>query len=247
MFFDRQKRPAESVEEQNKKKSTSNKKTPCAGISDETWTRPELIHWIKDCITNSPSLYHRAPPRHQLCKDMFCLKESELDSDQKKELAKNIKAQSTGELIEVKVSKPYSQFLANYTFLIVLHLERWWSFVKIVMHCIPIAALSLQSILSMHRATRSNMPAKTTCLRTCSKQGDDVTLSSTYLRKVLNRPHNLVITRFGARSASTPAKEFSITLTLSKGLYRQSVYEPSAKQMGNEPQGCVSNQKLTVS
>lgn len=97
MFFEQQgkKRPSASEEQGQKKKTSSDQSTPCAGISDETWTRPESVHWIEDCITQSPSIYHGAPPRHQLCQELFGMKESELDTEQKDKLAKTIKARST--------------------------------------------------------------------------------------------------------------------------------------------------------
>lgn len=113
MFFERRdpKRLGENVQEQKIKKSTSNQRTPWKGISNETWTQTKCVHWNQGCITNSPSIYHGAPSRHQVYKDLFGLQESELDSEEDKGLANTIKAQST---CGINQSKKHQSHLLNF-------------------------------------------------------------------------------------------------------------------------------------
>jgi hypothetical protein len=65
-------------------------------LNDNTWERPRSTYKIKQCIEGSPSIYHGAPPRHDICFELFgTTKESELNAEQSQTLLQELESRST--------------------------------------------------------------------------------------------------------------------------------------------------------
>lgn len=98
LLFDTSKKQTAPQTNTENKRLNLGRETPCLGISDQTWKRPraKTSHPILNRIISSPSILHGAPPRHNVCNDLFgSASEVSLLPNQKAELEAELKARAT--------------------------------------------------------------------------------------------------------------------------------------------------------